>query len=187
MGYETTVIFVETWGTKGKVQKGNYNGFGSIIATVDLCKVCDGAMGDLIHLTEKRIVGYKEKQSDVEHYYQWHDRVFTHEGEYTSDYEELDEPTKKEWMAAYDKASKKVRNKLPYIYFRRGDKEDFEDDYGSLLKVVELDELELALKKLAAKLMLEDGWEHYRITMALDLIARLDKDKKYTKAILWGH
>ena len=178
MGYETTLFFVNTYGNK--------SGFCNIEASLELCKVAYDEMGDLINKAGVHKDAEK-KHSLIKKHQQLYKTIYDAEGNYQETYDELSDETKKKIKQDYDKASKELDSKLYYIYLD-GELESYVDSYGDLLKVTTIEELEDAIRKSQAKMIVNDGSGYWRFDLALEMIRTLkEKGKSDYKVILWGH
>ena len=178
MGYETTLFFVNTYGNK--------SGFCNIEASLELCKVAYDEMGDLINKAGVHKDAEK-KHSLIKKHQQLYKTIYNSEGNYSDEYNELTTDTRQKLEKDFDKTRKELDSKLYYIC--KGEElESYVDSYGDLLKVTTIEELEDAIRKSQAKMIVNDGSGYWRFDLALEMIRTLkEKGKSDYKVILWGH
>lgn len=196
MGYETTAIFVAS--TK------NFKGWCEIIASVEMCKIAYGSMAELINKHDARTTSSDSPLHKlVNDYEKQYDLVFAG-GDYTGEMKELSENDRDKEVKKIFDIQRKLDKELPHIHWSDNSRYgQYEDDCGSLLIVVTLDELrEAAIKawhedyqqnlEFCKKENITDSkyTGYRRFAMLLKAIEMFDSKiwgEEPVKVILWGH
>lgn len=176
MGYETTLLVVDGNGRKSV-------GYHNIVATVELSKVAYDAVGDIIESKKDD----KDLSEQVREWEESWKETYTLEGDYNPNLQLLSESEKSKKGDKVYSVEQKLSKKLPYVFYSNGNKQDFVDDYGSLLKVVEVKDIYNAILQDQAKMIKEDGEGYRRFDIALKVLEGFMNDKWNVKVILWGH
>ena len=183
MGYETTLIFCESYNHK--------SGYWNVISTLDMCKITyDKSINNLIDLARSRNGSDKEieeKKELVKDFESEHKRIFTSDGDYTEELRELSKVEQDKDTKEYSKIQSKLSKKIPYIYYSKNNREDYTDMYGDLLLVVSLEEIKKAIDEARSRDVLKGEGVWYRYDIALSLIESIEKNNKDCKVIMWGH
>lgn len=207
MGYETTLIFVESYDKK-------FVDYQKILATAELCNVNSDNFGDLLSSKDKfgthtslskPKLNARDKKTlkQVEEYQELANKIEDLESQpYDSD-PFLDEDDQKEWKKELSrlkdriwKLSNQLAKKLPFIYHGAEggeNREAFTDNYGSPLMIAELGEVRQAIARDQAKMVhtkeFEEWYGYRRFNMALALIDHFLDTEQWdnVKVILWGH
>lgn len=186
MGYETTLYFVDNWDKRKR-------GFLQVIGSLDLCKVAYGNFGDLLDKIRKRqkvskrvknlldeLRNVRNKKAELEEQIFWN-------GDTPIESDVKEKIHQKETALEH-----KLEKYLPFIFID-GNTQEFEDSYGEVLMIADLEEVENAIVKDQAKSIVEkefdDGKGYRRFDTALKMIESFKTKDQWTniKVVLWGH
>lgn len=182
MGYETTLIFVYTWGRKKK-------GFWEVVASINLGKVAWGEFGRLIDELSTKNRKWLEKRKRIA---KWLDEWETIKSKLLYEVENLEKEEIEELKTRRFELERILEKHLPMIFFKNDNYPSFTDDYGDLLMVTDLETVKDAIIKTQAEELVKDGAEttYRRFDVALAMIDAfiLTKEKwnNNIKVILWG-
>jgi len=161
MGYETRLIFVECY--DGSIDK-----YCKVIAELEMGKIACDEVGKLIETLQK------------ENKTKYRKRAY----ELLKKLETTIEDDKKYQI------ERELFNEIPYFYTKNSENPIYDDKYGDLLLITDLETLRGAIAKNQEKIIKEDGKGYRRFDVALAIIDQLmDKDNwsENIKVILWGY
>lgn len=185
MGYETKLIFVTN---HRKKKEGRPVDYCSVVATLEMGKICYDFVGDLIGKLQKIVKPleelYRNKIKEME---EVHKELFNSDGNWTEELAKLPKAEQDKRYAVYSKIRIALEKKLPFVF--EGDDATFEDCYGNLLLVASLKEVKEAIIKSNAKEIAEGNYEfgYRRFNVALKLIEGLEDFGEEVFVILYGH
>lgn len=191
MGYETTMLVVD-----GSEKKGKPVGYQSIIASLELsCCGHKGPMGQLIEQLQKAVKELsKETLNEVSEVEEEQKKCFTSNGDYTPELEKLSEEDKNKRTKKYFSMRQKLSDKLPYVYHRDHNNEEFVDCYGDALLVASVKEVYEALVRDQAETIAnkeyDSAYGYRRFHLAIKLLEAFMQDSgswSRVKVILYGH
>lgn len=183
MGYETKAIFVSS--------HSGFKGYCSVIATLDMGKIADGHIYDLIgkaHSTDSKTL-----EARVKEWRDRHDYIFNAEGNYTDELLKMSEEDKQKEVDKLFEMQHKLDERLPYIFETSNHVHDYTDDYGELMMMVDLKDFRSAVVKENKVLIAKGIYNapgYRRFVMAIRMIDMFDKKiwgEEPVKVILWGH
>ena len=182
MGYETTLIFVESYQSNTKRIKG----FQNVVGSVEMCKVAYHAFGKLLD----------EKTAEVKAYLAEHKNI-------ESDLKELDKLRSNltgDWgndKTQYEpvmRLEEKLGKLLPYIFWTDSERERFDDSYGAVFAIASLEEVRQAIiQDMATNVINKDYgntgyyWRYDLAIGLIDAIQKYSQEAKCIKVVLWGH
>jgi hypothetical protein len=183
MGYETTLIVVETTQIKKNGQPHDYM---RVVATVELCK----ATGK--HLDSLRIKKSDEDYlKDINRLEELQNIMYDREGNYNEEFKKLSATERKKIEQEDTRLSKKIRKQLPFIFHTSHNNENYTDSYGDVLMIADVRAVYTAILKDQADLIVKGEYEHgyRRYTAALKMLEAFLNEKEWPrlKVVLWGH
>jgi len=182
MGYETTLLFVNTYGKKG--------GYRNVKASLEMNKIAyDESIQNLIESIKHKQGTTDERaklHKAVKDYENLHKEIYTDEGEHTKTMEEMNSDEQGKMIDKLFQKEKQLGRKIPFVYWLEGNTESFTDCYGDLLLETTLAELKKAIFIANAKEIAENNATYRAYDIALDIIKNFEDDK-HTKVILYGH
>jgi len=180
MGYETTIIVVEHYGKEKK-----FVGYHSVVGSMELCKV-GSDLQEIEELAKKnRKVTTEDTtcHAEMEAAYK---NCFI-DGEWTPELKAAGKRAQDSAYAEYSTRHRKLEKKFPFIYWRDGNHESFEDHYGTFLMHISLDEAIQGLRKAEARMVNEEGDGYYAYRMAIKMLEAFKVEMPNARVILWGH
>lgn len=183
MGYETTMLITEKFEA---TKKAKLTGYMSIMATVELNKVCYDAMGLLIEGRRKSDKESRKIYDKVGQIKQIEDAMYDSEGYYTETFKALSAKKQVALNEKRCKQQKELQTNYPYVYYTDGNKEDYLDSHGDSIIICRVEEVIEAMKKDQAKFLLEHGREYEPFTVGLAVL-ECYKDREHTHVVLFGH
>ena len=186
MGYETNLIFISNSTAKGK----KYTGYCHVEASLQMGKVCYGEIQTLLNTAKLPDEKHDEMTKEIEKRESEYREVFNREGNYTEEMLELTEAKREKTVHNMFAKTKKLGNKLPYIFWANQNMESFCDDYGSVLLIVDLEDIQKAIIIEQARYLKEQDWIYRRFGIALSMIEHFQKEEwkhENIKVVLWGH
>lgn len=181
MGYETRLVFVNTWEKT--------NGYKTVEATLEMGKICHNEFSKLIDKITTRQASKNEATEKLR------DTLRTNNNRKEQVIEDLfwkgekpDVSEAKEIRKVEGETEDTLEKKLPFIY-EDGERQSYEDCYGSVLLVATLEEVKDAIVQDQTKSITEDGKPYRRYSVALAMINEFLNKKEWSqiKVILWGH
>ena len=187
MGYETRLIFV----SNSYKKSGKFHDYCHIEASLEMGKIAYDNVGALIEKSKVRDIKDELKKL-VEEWESKHNDIYNSNGDYTESAEDMPEKEREREIRRLCVVENKLSVKLPYIFETNGNKQDYTDDYGDFLIVVEMEDLYRAIVQDQAKGIAEHQYElgYRRYAMALKMIEEFMNRKMWgekIKVVMWGH
>jgi len=183
MGYETKLIFIT-----GRKR----TGYQSDEASLEMGKVCNDEIGDLIGRLRMANRKNANLSADITEWENEHNRIYTQAGNYTPEVDALQLSEQKKATDALFKMERILGKKLPFFYGIDGNTKHFEDSCGDLLLVADIEELLAAIRKDAAGLISNgqygpEGYRRFNVAIAMLEQFRKERFGETVRVVLWGH
>jgi hypothetical protein len=175
MGYETTALFIE--------ESPGMPGYSQIIAMVELSKVCDAKMAELIG-RDKSTQAEKDKAA------KWSEdhSAFYNEGEYTQKAKDMTPEKRSTYGTELYRREQALAKKHNYVFHTNHNRADFLDPYGDFPSIVTVKEFLDAMEHDNKLGTYKNGYRRFNIAIAICKSFLLNNQwDKNLKVMLWGH